>query len=557
MGYDSKAILDDIHKADPLPSKGKIDKKTKLINLNKSFDALLNDDEYATAEFIYFLITKAFGVNLPDLYDPKKDAINSKALKSLSESTNDYLLPTPLDKLYKKVCLEFAKDNKNMEYTFANRVLQFYGYNINSYLKNIEDGADRLIYTLPLSKSCLKDTEGQTKFIRSANHFAFISSNKENNLTTGILEEKFKSFEKVFKEVGENFRNKNFNDDVKIGADIYVINAFVGLINKVCKLNGKNLSIKTTEIPKDKKATEKEKLLARSNVALDKIKKSKIGQFLNKAINNPNIKMMARKLVESVEGDNENLKTLQTLDPEKFGRYKTFSELENEWKTDHCKQLDERDNNFIAGVLSKMGTGDDLKRYWDEHEDLTDLFETVSRQLYYLSDTKDYLFTWDKKSGYLCMKNDEQFSNYVSNVEFNNRQQDSQDINAYKANRAQSGVDDLLSQAEMDDSELFEKKYPSIKDYNVLKQAVDLIASAKPGSQIIINNEIGACIIKNQEDIDWFKQFQQQLTEENQTTWRWQIYDKLKELMVNEIYKESIYKTAIQMKVYLQENKLI
>ena len=29
MGYDSKAILDDIHKADPLPSKGKIDKKTK------------------------------------------------------------------------------------------------------------------------------------------------------------------------------------------------------------------------------------------------------------------------------------------------------------------------------------------------------------------------------------------------------------------------------------------------------------------------------------------------------------------------------------------------
>ena len=88
MGYDSKAILDDIHKADPLPSKGKIDKKTKLINLNKAFDALLNDDEYATAEFIYFLITKAFGVNLPDLYDPRKDAMNSKALESLSESNN-------------------------------------------------------------------------------------------------------------------------------------------------------------------------------------------------------------------------------------------------------------------------------------------------------------------------------------------------------------------------------------------------------------------------------------------------------------------------------------
>ena len=555
MGYDSKAILDDIHKADPLPIKGKIDKKTKLINLNKSFDALLDDDEYATAEFIYFLITKAFGVNLPDLYDPKKDAMNSKALESLSESNNDYLIPTPLDNLYKKVCLDFAKNNKDMEYTFANKVLQFYGYNIDGYLKNVEDGVDILVHTPSLSKTYLNDTEGQTKFIRSANHLLFILSNKEDNLTT--LEEKFKSFEKVFKEVGENFRNKHFNDDVKIGADIYVINAFGGLINKVCKLNDKNLSIKILEIPKDKKAPEKEKSLAQSNAILDKIKKSKIGQFFNKVVNNPSIKMMARKLVESVEGDSENLKTLQTLDPDRFGKYQTFSDLENEWKTDHCKQLDERDNKFITDVLSKMGTSDDLKRYWDKQEDLTNLFETVSRQLYYLTDKKDYLLTWDKKSGYLCMKNDEQFSNYVSHVEFNNRQQDSQDMDTYKSNREQSGVDDLLSQAESDGSELFEKNYPSIKDYNVLKQAVDMIASAKPGSQVIINDEIGACIIKNQEDIDWFKQFQQQLTEENQATWRWQIYDKLKELMVNEIYKESIHKTAIQMKVYLQENKLI
>lgn len=555
MGYDSKAILDDIHKADPLPSKGKIDKKTKLVNLNKSFDALLDDDEYATAEFIYFLITKAFGVNLPDLYDPRKDAMNSKALESLSESNNDYLLPTPLDNLYKKVCLDFAKNNKDMEYTFANRVLQFYGYNIDGYLKNVEDGVDILVHTPSLSKTYLNDTEGQTKFIRSANHLLFILSNKEDNLT--ILEEKFKSFEKVFKEVGENFRNKHFNDDVKIGADIYVINAFGGLINKVCKLNDKNLSIKILEIPKDKKAPEKEKSLAQSNAILDKIKKSKIGQFFNKVVNNPSIKMMARKLVESVEGDSENLKTLQTLDPDRFGKYQTFSDLENEWKTDHCKQLDERDNKLITDVLSKMGTSDDLKRYWDNQEDLTDLFETVSRQLYYLTDKKDYLLTWDKKSGYLCMKNDEQFSNYVSHVEFNNRQQDSQDMDTYKSNREQSGVDDLLSQAESDGSELFEKNYPSIKDYNVLKQAVDMIASAKPGSQVIINDEIGACIIKNQEDIDWFKQFQQQLTEENQATWRWQIYDKLKELMVNEVYKESIHKTAIQMKMYLQENKLI
>ena len=65
MGYDSKAILNDIHKADPLPSKGKIDKRTKLVNLNKSFDALLTDDEYNAASFIYLLITTAYKVKIP------------------------------------------------------------------------------------------------------------------------------------------------------------------------------------------------------------------------------------------------------------------------------------------------------------------------------------------------------------------------------------------------------------------------------------------------------------------------------------------------------------
>ena len=207
--------------------------------------------------------------------------------------------------------------------------------------------------------------------------------------------------------------------------------------------------------------------------------------------------------------------------------------------------------------MSKITTGEELKKYWDAQQDLTDLFETLSRQLYYLTDAKDYLMTWDKKSGYLCMKNDEQFSNYVSSVEFNNRQQDSQDMDEYKSNRAESGVDELLSQNESDGSELFEKTYPSITDFNVLKQLVDAIATANIGDQVKVNDEIGTCIIKEQETLDWFKQIQQQLTEENQANWRWQIYDLLKKVMMNEIYKESISEIAIQMKTYLQENKLI
>jgi hypothetical protein len=130
-------------------------------------------------------------------------------------------------------------------------------------------------------------------------------------------------------------------------------------------------------------------------------------------------------------------------------------------------------------------------------------------------------------------------------------------MDEYKSNRAESGVDELLSQNESDGSELFEKTYPSITDFNVLKQLVDAIATANIGDQVKVNDEIGTCIIKEQETLDWLKQIQQQLTEENQANWRWQIYDLLKKVMMNEIYKESISEIAIQMKTYLQENKLI
>ena len=86
MGYDSKAILNDIHKADPLPSKGKIDKRTKLINLNKSFDALLTDDEYNAASFIYLLITTAYKVKIQELKQKKNDDLYHKYLDMLEDT---------------------------------------------------------------------------------------------------------------------------------------------------------------------------------------------------------------------------------------------------------------------------------------------------------------------------------------------------------------------------------------------------------------------------------------------------------------------------------------
>ena len=56
MGYTSKDILDDIHKAEPLPSKGKMTKIVKKENANKSLDAALTDEQYQAASFIYGLI---------------------------------------------------------------------------------------------------------------------------------------------------------------------------------------------------------------------------------------------------------------------------------------------------------------------------------------------------------------------------------------------------------------------------------------------------------------------------------------------------------------------
>ena len=45
MGYTSKDILDDIHKAEPLPSKGKMTKIVKKENANKSlFYLWINQD---------------------------------------------------------------------------------------------------------------------------------------------------------------------------------------------------------------------------------------------------------------------------------------------------------------------------------------------------------------------------------------------------------------------------------------------------------------------------------------------------------------------------------
>lgn len=566
MGYTSKDILDDIHKAEPLPSKGKMTKIVKKENANKSLDAALTDEQYQAASFIYGLIKIAYKVKIQDLYNPKLEAVNSEALETLTEA-EEADKPTALDNLYKQTCEQFVHDNKDFEYIYANRVLQFYGYNIQDLFTqaNVEPPLS-LFDGGKLSQLYLKDTIGQTKFLRSANHLLLLNhkgSKYQVNafLKHDSLKKSFDGFKKTFKEVAENFEKNTLNDEINIGVDPYVINAFVGLINKVAKVNGRRFNIKPIAIPKDKVAPEKEKAIQKNNSALEKFQKTKIGNFIGnlankatqKAMSGMGIAGLAKKLKESQEIKDNLIQAISEEHPEFQG--KTFQDLENEWKTPHCKELDLRDKNFLTKAMEAWKTGEDLKKYWDNQENLDKFFDVISRQLYLTTNKKQYLYIWDQKQNYICLKGDEKYSNYVDKIELNNREQDSDDMEQYELNRANSGIDDYIaeyqdSQEEPDFDEVFENQYPSIKDYNTLVAVVNVIANAKPLTQVLLNQELGSCY-PTQDWVNRFKYYQSKLTPENQASLRWQIYDDLNKLIVGKV---SIKETAIQMERYLNES---
>lgn len=571
MGYTSKEILNDIHKAEPLPSKGKITKTVKQENANKSLDASLTNEQHQAALFIYNLIKFAFKLKVQDLYNSSTEPINSEALATLTESANDSLdKPTALDNLYKKTCEQFVKDNKDFEYIYANKVLQFFGYDIFDLFKqaNVEPPLS-LFGGGKLSQLYLKDTIGQTNFLRSANHLLLLDEEGSKYKANGFLKhealkETYVGFKKVFKEVAENFEANTLNDDINIGVDLYIINAFVGLINNIAKVDNKKFNIIPISIPKDKVAPEKEKSIQQNISALEKFQKTKIGNFIKaittkatqKTLNSLGIGGLAKKLKETQEIKNELIQAISEEHPEFAG--KTFEDLENEWKTPHCKELDIRDKNFLSKAMVDWKKGEDLKKYWDDTKDLDEFFDVISRQLYYATNKKQYLYIWDKKQNYICLKGDDKYSNYVNNVEFNNREQDGNDMEQYEINRSDSEIDEYIAdyqddQSDQDESSIsaaFEEKYPSIKEYDVLSSVVNAIASAKPLTQLMLNPELGNCY-PTQDWIDRFKYYQSKLTPETQDSFRWQIYDDLNNIIIGKV---SIKETAIQIERYLIES---
>ena len=570
MGYTSKEILDDINRGNPLPSTGKITKQTKQENANKSLDAALTDDQYKAAKFIYDIITSIYKVdNIQDLYDPKLEAVNSKALEALTESSKDEDAPTASDILYKKICKRFASDNKSYEYIYANRVLQFFGYDISELFKQakIEQPPLALFDGGKLFQMYLKDTIEQTKFIRAANHLLMLEEGKSEYQANAFLEsdlkDNYESFKKVFKEVGMNFEKNTMNEDVSIGVDVYVINAFVNLINKVATVDGKKFNIKRIVIPKDLVAPEKEKAIQSGNIIFDLLKKTKIGSFVgnmakkavNKVVNSTGIGALAKKLTESNEIKDEVIQAIAEEYPEFEG--KTFKDLEEEWKTDHCKQLDKRDKDFLTNAMGIWTSGEALKKYWDETENLTTFFDVISRQLYYASDKKQTLYIWDEKQDYLCTREDDQFSKYVNNIEFNNREQDDEDMEQYESNRYDSNIDDYvddyqddLENSEDEFDEQFEAKFPSVKDAKSLAKIVDVIANAKPLDRLVINDELGVCY-PTKDLVDQFKYYQSRIASGVIESYRSDIYSDLNEFIIDKV---SIKEAAIQISRYLNES---
>ena len=570
MGYTSKEILNDINRGNPLPSTGKITKQTKQENANKSLDAALTDDQYKAARFIYDIITSIYKVdNIQDLYDPKLEAVNSKALETLTESSKDEDAPTASDILYKKICKRFASDNKSYEYIYANRVLQFFGYDISELFKQakIEQPPLTLFDGGKLFQMYLKDTIEQTKFIRAANHLLMLEEGKSEYQANAFLEsdlkDNYESFKKVFKEVGINFEKNTMNEDVSIGVDVYVINAFVNLINKVATVDGKKFNIKRIVIPKDLVAPEKEKAIQGGNIIFNLLKKTKIGSFVgnmakkavNKVVNSTGIGALAKKLTESNEIKDEVIQAIAEEYPEFEG--KTFKDLEEEWKTDHCKQLDKRDKDFLTNAMGIWTSGEALKKYWDETENLTTFFDVISRQLYYASDKKQTLYLWDEKQDYLCTGEDDQFSKYVNNIEFNNREQDDEDMEQYESNRYDSNIDDYvddylddLENSEDEFDEQFEAKFPSVKDAKSLAKIVDVIANAKPLDRLVINDELGVCY-PTKDLVDQFKYYQSRIASGVIESYRSDIYSDLNEFIIDKV---SIKEAAIQISRYLKES---
>ena len=570
MGYTSKEILNDINRGNPLPSTGKITKQTKQENANKSLDAALTDDQYKAAKFIYDIITSIYKVdNIQDLYDPKLEAVNSKALETLTESSKDEDAPTASDILYKKICKRFASDNKSYEYIYANRVLQFFGYDISELFKQakIEQPPLTLFDGGKLFQMYLKDTIEQTKFIRAANHLLMLEEGKSEYQANAFLEsdlkDNYESFKKVFKEVGINFEKNTMNEDVSIGVDVYVVNAFVNLINKVATVDGKKFNIKKIVIPKDLVAPEKEKAIQSGNIIFDLLKKTKIGSFVgnmakkavNKVVNSTGIGALAKKLTESNEIKDEVIQAIAEEYPEFEG--KTFKDLEEEWKTDHCKQLDKRDKDFLTNAMGIWTSGEALKKYWDETENLTTFFDVISRQLYYASDKKQTLYIWDEKQDYLCTREDDQFSKYVNNIEFNNREQDDEDMEQYESNRYDSNIDDYvddyqddLENSEDEFDEQFEAKFPSVKDAKSLAKIVDVIANAKPLDRLVINDELGVCY-PTKDLVDQFKYYQSRIASGVIESYRSDIYSDLNEFIIDKV---SIKEAAIQISRYLKES---
>ena len=384
----------------------------------------------------------------------------------------------------------------------------------------------------------LKDTIEQTKFIRAANHLLMLEEGKSEYQANAFLEsdlkDNYESFKKVFKEVGINFEKNTMNEDVSIGVDVYVINAFVNLINKVATVDGKKFNIKRIVIPKDLVAPEKEKAIQSGNIIFDLLKKTKIGSFVgnmakkavNKVVNSTGIGALAKKLTESNEIKDEVIQAIAEEYPEFEG--KTFKDLEEEWKTDHCKQLDKRDKDFLT-----------------------------NGQLYYASDKKQTLYIWDEKQDYLCTREDDQFSKYVNNIEFNNREQDDEDMEQYESNRYDSNIDDYvddyqddLENSEDEFDEQFEAKFPSVKDAKSLAKIVDVIANAKPLDRLVINDELGVCY-PTKDLVDQFKYYQSRIASGVIESYRSDIYSDLNEFIIDKV---SIKEAAIQISRYLNES---
>lgn len=539
----ANALLNDIHDADPKPTK-KLDKSNNSSSEMKYrlMDLMLYPDLYDGAKVLYNLMSEAFDIKGKPFFDRdgnfNVESINPELLNESEEEKEDYT-QTDLE-IIKKAKKLLNPDSSEV---YASSILLAFSispeldFSRNPKLKSkpMNTKKPRLVNVIAM------DSEDQTTFLRTVNHCLFLKTNRENLNFDGIKKENLEKLRPLMKDAVRQYEIGHFNKDVKGGFDSYFVNSFISLVNQNFTSDKLKFTIKTIPIPKEQQVPERAKQMQMGQNAIQKAFQAfRFGGIkgaltslatgaINKALGE-SITDVALDLERFIEAELPKL-TEKTFEEVKkavdengnpkypqFNEFKNLEELEKAFKdgtrinpdesydepkpTNNMSGLDLRDSNFIKAFASKPGNNCDgvaFKEYLISIiNNPKNFLETLSRQTYLKSGYKMDLSEWDKKQNYLISDDWKAFENFIGSMESNARVIDDNNKEIYDTNRRLSNIDVIIKAIsekkqsapkdkygnDMINIPAFEEKYPVFQNKETVLNFVSLIANA---TETVIN----------------------------------------------------------------------